>query len=182
MNRNTELHFSQVPQINMKRSKFEMSHSHKTSFNAGDVVPIYIDADILPGDTVNMNMAELIRMATPIYPIMDNLYADIYWFFVPHRLVWDHWQAFWGENDDPWTQTTPYEIPQIEAPSGGWTEGTIADYMGIPTKVDNISVNALPFRAYAKIWSDWFRDENLKTVAISTQTKQQEQDLTELLT
>lgn len=163
MNRNTELHFSQVPQIDLKRSRFEESHSIKTTFNTGDVVPIFVDADILPGDTVNMNMAELIRMATPIYPIMDNLYADIYWFFVPHRLVWDHWQAFWGENDDPWKQQIEYEIPQIEAPVGGWTEGTIADYMGIPTKVDGISINALPMRAYAKIWNDWFRDENLKS-------------------
>lgn len=163
MNRNTEMHFSQVPQIDLKRSRFEESHSIKTTFNTGDVVPIFVDADILPGDTVNMNMAELIRMATPIYPIMDNLYADIYWFFVPHRLVWDHWQNFWGENDDPWTQQVEYEIPQIEAPTGGWTEGTIADYMGIPTKVDGISINALPMRAYAKIWNDWFRDENLKS-------------------
>lgn len=163
MNRNTEMHFSQVPQIHQKRSKFERSFSHKTSWNVGDIIPVYVDSDILPGDTVQMDMAELVRMATPIYPIMDNLYMDVYWFFVPHRLVWDHWQAFWGENDDPWTQTTEYEIPQIEAPTGGWTEGTIADYMGIPTKVDGISVNALPFRAYAKAWNDFFRDENLKT-------------------
>lgn len=163
MNRNTELHFQNTPQINLKRSKFEESHSHKTSLNASEIVPIYVDADILPGDTVNMNMAEVIRMATPIYPIMDNAYADIYWFFVPHRLVWEHWQAFWGENDDPWTQTNSYEVPQINAPSGGWTEGTIADYMGIPTKVDNFSVNAMPFRAYCKIFNDWFRDENLVT-------------------
>ena len=163
MNRNTELHFSNTPSIDLKRSKFEMSHSHKTSLNAGDIVPIYVDSDILPGDTVQMDMAELIRMATPVYPIMDNLYMDIYCFFVPHRLVWDHWAAFWGENDDPWTQTTAYEIPQIEAPTGGWTEGTIADYMGIPTKIDNFSISALPFRAYAKIWDDWFRDENNKT-------------------
>lgn len=139
-----------------------MSHSIKTTFNTGDVVPLMIDADILPGDTVQMDMSEIVRMATPIYPIMDNLYMDIYWFFVPHRLVWEHWQAFWGENDDPWTQQTEYEIPQIEAPEGGWTEGTIADYMGIPTKVSGLSVNALPFRGYAKIWNDFFRDENLK--------------------
>lgn len=162
MNRNTNLHFSQVPQIDTKRSKFDMSHSIKTTFNTGDVVPLMVDSDILPGDTVQMDMSEIVRMATPIYPIMDNLYFDIYWFFVPHRLVWDHWQAFWGENDDPWVQQTEYEIPQIEAPEGGWTEGTIADYMGIPTKVGGLSINALPFRAYAKIWNDWFRDENLK--------------------
>lgn len=163
MNRNTELHFGHTPQIDLKRSKFEMSKSHKTSFNVGDVIPIYVDADILPGDTVQMDMAELVRMATPIYPIMDNLYMDIYWFFVPHRLVWDHWQNFWGENEDPWTQQVEYEIPQLEAPQGGWTEGTIADYMGIPTKVDGISINAMPMRAYCKIWNDWFRDENLKS-------------------
>lgn len=162
MNRNTELHFSNTPQINIKRSKFEESHSHKTTFNVGDIVPLMVDSDILPGDTVQMDMAQLVRMATPIFPIMDNLYMDIYFFFVPHRLVWDHWSAFWGENDDPWIQETEYEIPQIKAPEGGWTEGTIADYMGVPTKVSNISINALPFRAYAKIWNDWFRDENLK--------------------
>ena len=161
MTRNTEMHFSQTPQIDLRRSKFEESYSHKTTFNAGGVIPVYVDADILPGDTVQLDMASLIRMATPIYPIMDNLYADIYFFFVPHRLVWDHWQAFWRENDNPWTQTVQYEIPQITAPSGGWTEGTIADYMGIPTKVSNLSVNALPFRAYAKVCNDWFRDENL---------------------
>ena len=163
MNRNTNMHFSNTPSIKVKRSKFDESHSIKTTFNAGDVIPIYVDADILPGDTVSMDMAEIIRMATPIYPIMDNLYTDIYWFFVPSRLLWEHWVNFWGENDSPWTQSTQYEIPQIEAPTGGWTEGTIADYMGVPTKVDGISINSLPFRAYAKIWNDWFRDENLKS-------------------
>lgn len=165
MNRNTELHFSNTPSISIKRSKFEESHSIKTTFNTGDVIPVMVDCDILPGDTVQMDMSELVRMATPIYPIMDNLYMDIYWFFVPHRLVWEHWAEFWGENDDPWTQSTPYEIPQITAPTGGWTEGTIADYMGIPTKIDGFTVNALPFRAYCKVWNDWFRSENLKKCA-----------------
>lgn len=161
MNRNTNMHFANVPQIHQKRSKFDESHSIKTTFNTGDIIPVFVDADILPGSTVQMDMAEVIRMATPIYPIMDNLYADLYWFFVPNRLVWDNHAKFWGENDDPWTQTTEYEIPQIEAPEGGWTEGTIADYMGIPTKVSGISVNAMPFRAYAKIYNDWFRNENI---------------------
>ena len=165
MTRNTEMHFSETPQIELRRSKFEESYSHKTTFNVGDIIPIYVDSDILPGDTVQLDMASLIRMATPIYPIMDNLYADIYFFFVPHRLVWEHWAQFWGENDDPWTQTTEYEIPQLKAPSfgtgGGWATGTIADYMGVPTNVPNISINALPFRAYCKIFNDWFRDENL---------------------
>lgn len=161
MNRNTNMHFANVPQIHQKRSKFDESHSIKTTFNTGNIIPVFVDADILPGSTVQMDMAEVIRMATPIYPIMDNLYADLYWFFVPNRLVWDNHAKFWGENDDPWTQTTEYEIPQIEAPEGGWTEGTIADYMGIPTKIGGISVNAMPFRAYAKIYNDWFRNENI---------------------
>lgn len=165
MNRNTELHFKNTPQINVRRSKFERSHNHKTSFNVGDIIPLYVDSDILPGDTVQMDMASLVRMATPIYPIMDNLFMDTYWFFVPHRLVWDNWRKFWGENDDPWIQQTEFEIPQITAPSGGWSEGTIADYMGVPTKVGGFSINALPFRAYCKCWNDFFRDENLKSCA-----------------
>lgn len=161
MNRNTELHFSETPQIDIKRSKFEMSHSHKTTFNVGDIIPIEV-SEILPGDTVQLDMASLVRMATPIYPIMDNLYMDTYFFFVPNRLLWDHWAEFWGQNDDPWTQQIEYQIPQITAPTGGWSEGTIADYMGIPTKVANLSVSALFFRSYAKCVNDWFRDENLK--------------------
>lgn len=163
MNRNTEMHFSEIPKIHQNRSKFDLSHSNKLTFNTGEVIPIYVDMDILPGDTVQMDTAELVRMATPIHPVMDNMVMDLYWFFVPHRLVWDHWRAFWGENDDPWTQTTEYEVPQIKAPTGGWEEGTIADYMGIPTNVENLEVSALAFRAYAKVMNDWFRDENLKT-------------------
>lgn len=165
MNRNTELHFGRTPQIELKRSKFDMSHSHKLTFNCSDLVPVYVDTDILPGDTVQLDMAELVRMMTPIYPIMDNLFMDIYAFFTPHRLVWDNWQAFWGENEDPWTQQTEYEVPYITAPAEGWKEGTIADYMGIPTKVPRIQPDALAFRAYCKIWNDWFRDENLKKCA-----------------
>lgn len=163
MNRNTELHFSNVPKIHTQRSKFDLSHSVTTAFNAGDIIPLYTDTDIMPGDTVQMDMASVIRMSTPIYPTMGNSFIDTYAFFIPHRLVWDHWQAFWGENDDPYIQSTEYEVPQIEAPEGGWAEGTIADYMGIPTKIDGISVDAFAFRAYAKMWNDWFRDENLKS-------------------
>lgn len=160
MNRNTENHFGSVPRIHAQRSKFDESHSIKTTMNVGDIVPIEV-TEILPGDTMELDLAEIVRMATPLYPIMDNLYMDIYNFFVPARLTFDHWPEFWGENEDPWIQQTEYQVPQIEAPEGGWIEGTIADYMGIPTYVDGISVNALPFRAYAKIYNDWFRDENL---------------------
>ena len=121
-----------------------------------------MDCDILPGDTVEMDMQEIVRMATPIVPVMDNMIMDLYWFFVPHRIVWDHWQEFWGENDDEFAQQTEYEVPMLEAPQGGWQLGSIADYFGVPTNVDGIEVSALPFRAMAKTWSDWFRDENLK--------------------
>ena len=158
------MHFSETPQIDIKRSSFDESHSHSTTMNVGEIVPLMMDCDILPGDTVEMDMASLLRMATPIYPIMDNSYLDLYWFFVPHRLVWDHWAEFWGENDDPWIQQTEYETPMIKPPSGGWTEGTIADYFGVPTKVQgNMEVNALPFRAYAKIYNDFFKNQNVQS-------------------
>lgn len=165
MNRNTELHFGHTPKIDLKRSKFDMSHSLKTSFNTGDIIPIFCDMDILPGDTVQVDLASLVRMATPIYPIMDNLYLDTYWFFTPHRLVFDQWQEFWGENEDPWARTTEIELPMLTQPSGGWQTGTIGDYIGIPINVQGEDVSALPFRSYVKIWNDWFRDQNLKQAA-----------------
>ena len=163
MNRETESHFSNLPNINIKRSRFKRPHDHKTTFNAGDLIPIYLDQDILPGDTVEMKMSQLVRMQTPIFPVMDNAYLDVFFFFVPNRLIWEHWKEFWGENTTGhWEQQTAYQIPQINPPSGGWTEGTLADYMGLPTKVNIESVSALPFRAYSLIWNEWFRDENLK--------------------
>lgn len=169
MNRETESHFTYLPQVSIRRSSFKRPFTHKTSFNTGDLIPIYVDADILPGDTVKMEMGSLLRMQTPIFPVMDNAYCDLFWFFVPHRLVWDHFKEFWGENNlTHWEQQTEYTIPQIEAPSGGWTQGTIADYMGIPIGVDNISINHLPFRSYCKIWNDFFRDENLKDPCMIT--------------
>lgn len=164
MNRNAESHFSVNPvNIDMQRSIFNRSCQHKTTFNTGDLIPIYVD-EVLPGDTFKMDMSTAIRMATPIFPIMDNLSVDFYFFFTPSRLVWTHWREFNGENrTSAWEQTTEYEIPQLVAPtSTGWTKGTIADYMGIPTKVEKLSVNALPFRAYCLIWNEWFRDQNVK--------------------
>lgn len=162
MNRNTEIRFSENPtNIDIPRSKFDRSHDYKTTFNTGDLIPIYVD-EVLPGDTLTMDMASVIRMATPITPVMDNAFVDFYFFQVPNRLVWEHWKEFMGENRTThWEQPTEYEIPQIKAPANGWAKGTIADYMGIPTKITNISINALPFRAYALIWNEWFRDENL---------------------
>lgn len=161
MNRNVESHFSQLPRAEIQRSRFDRSSSVKTTFNVGDVVPFYVD-EVLPGDTFDIKTSKVVRMQSLVTPIMDNIYLDTYFFFVPNRLVWEHWQEFNGENtQSAWLPTTEYQIPQLTAPSGGWSIGTIADYMGIPTGVDNLSVNAMPFRAYALIMNDWFRDENL---------------------
>lgn len=171
MTRNTELHFANLPSVKIGRSKFDKSFTHKTTFSAGKLYPIYVDSTIMPGDSVKMSMSEVIRMMTPICPVMDNAYEDIYFFFVPHRLVWKHFKEFMGENTTaPWVQTINYTIPQLSAPklSGqiaadhtGWTKGSIADYFGIPTEVTDFSINALPFRAYALIWNEFFRDENI---------------------
>ena len=168
MNRNSEIHFAQVPRIDVKRSMFDRSTQHKTTFNAGKLIPILCD-EVLPGDTFSVGLSSVIRMTTPIYPTMDNLYADLYFYYVPTRLLWDHWEEFNGSNDDTfWTQPTEYEIPQINSPDAGWSKGTIADYLGVPTNValkDSHSINHLPFRGVVKVWNDWFRDQNLQTPA-----------------
>lgn len=161
-----ERHFAELPQADIRRSKFNRPQSYKGTCNAADIIPIYVDADIMPGDTVSLDLGAVIRMTTPIFPTMDNAYIDISAFFVPHRLVWNHWKEFWGENNNTyWEQPTTYNVPYIESPSGGWDKGTLADYFGIPTKVAGLKVNALPFRAYCKIFEDWWRDENLKQPA-----------------
>ncbi len=160
--RNAESHFAVNPtRVDMTRSRFDRSSSHKTTFNAGDVVPFYVD-EVLPGDTFSIDTSMIVRMQSLITPMMDNLYLDTYYFFVPSRLCWEHWRNLMGENtDSAWIPKTEYQVPQLTAPEGGWTQNTIADYMGIPTKVSGLSVNALPFRAYALICNEWFRDENL---------------------
>lgn len=163
MNRNVESHFALNPtNIDISRSRFDRSSSVKLSFNTGDVIPFYVD-EVLPGDTFNVRTSKVVRMQTLITPLMDNMYLDTYFFFVPNRLVWEHWKQFNGENtESAWLPATEYQIPQITAPaSHGWSVGTIADYMGIPTGVPNLSVSALPFRAYALIMNEWFRDQNL---------------------
>ncbi len=163
MNRNVETHFALNPtRIDISRSTFDRSASVKTSFNAGDIVPFFLE-EVLPGDTFNVKSSKVLRMQTLLTPMMDNVYLDTYYFFVPNRLVWKHWKEFNGENtESAWIPETTYEVPQITSPAGtGWAIGTIADYFGIPTGVPNLSVNALPFRGYALIMNEWFRDENL---------------------
>lgn len=162
MNRNTESHFALNPtRMDMSRSRFDRSHSIKTSFNVGDVIPFYVD-EVLPGDTFDVQTSKVVRLQTLLTPVMDNIYLDTYYFFVPNRLCWEHWREFMGENtQSAWIPQTEYSVPQLKAPAGGWSVGTLADYFGIPTGVANLSVSALPFRAYALIMNEWFRDENL---------------------
>lgn len=162
MTRNTESHFALNPtRIDMSRSTFDRSHSVKTSFNVGQVVPFYVD-EVLPGDTFDVKTSKVVRLQTLLTPVMDNIYLDTYFFFVPNRLTWEHWKEFMGENtQSAWLPTTEYAIPQLTAPEGGWQVGTLADYFGVPTGVNGLSVNALPFRAYALVMNEWFRDENL---------------------
>ena len=161
-NRNTVSRFAQVPRAEIRRARFKRDFANITTMNEGDLVPLYVD-EVLPGDTISCQLNGLVRMATPLYPVMDNCYLDTYAFFVPCRLLWEHWENLMGQNDKSfWAETTEYSVPQTWAPTKGWKVGTIADYMGIPTGVDTISVNSLPFRAYARIWNEWFRDENLQ--------------------
>lgn len=161
MSRNAESHFSELPRVDISRSTFNRSCSHKTSFNVGDVVPFYID-EVLPGDSFNVKTSKVVRMQSLLTPVMDNIYLDTYYFFVPNRLVWEHWCELNGENtQSAWIPTVEYQVPQITAPSGGWSIGSLADYFGVPVGIGNLSVSALPFRAYALIMNEWFRDENL---------------------
>lgn len=163
MNRNTESHFSLAPHVDISRSRFDRSASLKTSFNVGDVVPFFLD-EVLPGDTFSVDTSKVVRMQTLLTPMMDNVYLDTYYFFVPNRLVWDHWKQFCGENtESAWIPETEYTMPQITSPvDSGWAVGTLADYFGIPIGVPGLSVSALPFRAYALIMNEWFRDQNLQ--------------------
>lgn len=162
MNRNSEQHYNQVPHAEIRRSRFKRDFSLLTTLNEGDLVPIYVD-EVLPGDTFKIDLNGLVRMATPLYPVMDNCNMDVFFFFVPCRLLWEHFVNMMGQNDSTfWAEATEYTTPKTTAPTNGWNVGTIADYMGIPTGVPNIQVNSMPLRAYAKIWNEWFRDENLQ--------------------
>lgn len=164
MNRNSENHFAVNPQVDIGRSCFKRNSDHKTTFDAGDLIPIYVD-EVLPGDTFSMDMSALVRMTTPIFPTMDNAAIDFYFFYTPTRILWDHWKELNGENrKTAWAQKVEYSVPQVKMTKAdhpdGWDTGSIADYMGIPTKVTDISVNALPFRAYGMIWNEFFRNQN----------------------
>lgn len=162
MSRNENTRFALNPtNLDIARSTFRRDHSVKLSFNVGDVIPFYVD-EVLPGDTFQVKTSMVVRLQTLLTPMMDNLYLDTYFYFVPNRIVWQHWRELMGENtQSAWIPTVEYSVPQVSAPAGGWSIGTIADYMGVPTGVPRLFVNALPFRAYALIMNEWFRDENL---------------------
>lgn len=161
MNRNTDDHFGNVPSKNMRRSKFKRDCTLSTTINAGEIGVMYAD-EVLPGDTVKLHLNELIRMTTPIYPVLDNAWIDTYFFFVPRRLVWDHWKEFMGENStDAWTQETQYQIPQLTAPEGGWQKGTIAHMIGARMGTSGISIDACYTRSYVLIYNEWFRNQNV---------------------
>lgn len=165
--RATQYNFAISPQNQIPRSSFKRSHTVKTTLDAGRLVPFYID-EVYPGDTFNCKATLFGRMATPIVPAMDNAYMDTFFFFVPYRLLWKHWKEFNGENPLAGYQSTEYEVPQVTATDA--QVQTLWDYFGFPTDVKNkLSVSAFPFRAYWKIYNDWFRDENLQN-AVSIQT------------
>lgn len=177
MNRNKDAGFNQVPRLDITRSRFKRRQDVKLTMNAGQLIPFYVD-EVLPGDTFSIDQAAIIRMTTPIFPVMDNCHMDIYYFNVPCRIIWDHFKRFMGESDNrPWAQSQQYTIPQVKitgtAEKPAPYEGSIMDYMGIPTKVSKgddsaFSVNALPFRAYTMIWQEWFRDQNVDNPAINS--------------
>lgn len=170
MSRNAEQHFTQVPHAEIRRSSFKRPFSLLTTLNEGDLVPIYVD-EVLPADTFRIDLNSLVRMSTPLYPVMDNCDIDYYMFFVPARLLWEHFENLMGQNDSSfWAENVEYTTPVTTAPKGGWANGTIADYFGIPTGVENLKVNSLPLRAYAKIWNEWFRDENLQQPVTMSKT------------
>lgn len=156
--------FSEVPSVQIPRSSFNRSHTIKTTFDSGDLIPILVD-EALPGDTFRVKLTAFSRMATPIYPVMDNLFMDVFFFSVPNRLLWDNWEKFCGEQVDP-GDSIDYTIPVIRAAesSAAAVEGSIYDYMGLPTNVGKIlgQTSSLPFRAYNRIWNEWFRDQNLQ--------------------
>lgn len=156
--------FSDAPAMYMKRTKFDRSHVYKTTFDSGKLIPVFVD-EVLPGDTTRLSVNYFARLATPIKPIMDNIYLDWFFFFVPNRLVWEHWQNFCFEQEDP-DDSTDYVIPTVTAAANQDNNyvGSLWDYFGLPVNTtDNISgVTALPFRGVYLIWNEWFRDENLQ--------------------
>lgn len=152
--------FARIPRANISRSSFDMSFTHKTTFNAGKLIPVYLE-EVLPGDSWNCDVNTFCRLTAPLQvPILDNLYFEMQFFFVPTRLVWDNWEKFNGARENP-NDSTDFLVPRIQTASTTVSPGNLTDYFGIP-QIPNIYYNALPVRAYWLIWNNWYRDENLQ--------------------
>lgn len=152
--------FAQVPRAEIPRSSFDRSHGYKTTFDSGYLIPVFVD-EALPGDTFNLAMTGFARMATPIFPIMDNIFLETFFFAVPYRLLWDNWEKFNGAQDNP-DDSTDFLMPQQASSVTGFPFGGVMDYMGIPPGLPNSVCSALPYRAYRLIWNEWFRDQNIQ--------------------
>ncbi|QCQ84876.1 major capsid protein [Blackfly microvirus SF02] len=157
--------FSHIPRADIQRSSFDRSHTHKTTFNGGQLIPIYYE-EVLPGDTHSVNMTGFCRLSTPLHPVMDNIYMNTFWFFVPNRLTWDNWVKMNGEQRNP-GDSTDFLVPQVNPPAGGFAAQSIYDYLGVPLGVGSHPINALFLRAYNLIWNEWFRDENLQASVVN---------------
>lgn len=171
MNRNNERHFNQIPEMRASRTRFNRDQTILTTFDSGKLIPFYVD-EVLPGDTFNVDTSAIIRMTTPKYPVMDDAFIDFYYFYCPDRILWDNFKHFMGEIEEtPWMPKKEYAVPKLTvngtdakpAPD----ERSVLDYMGVPTKIKKpFTINALPVRAYVKIWNEFFRDENVDNTAV----------------
>lgn len=171
MNRNNERHFLQIPEMHASRTRFNRDQTILTTFDSGKLIPFFVD-EVLPGDTFQVDTTAIIRMSTPKYPVMDDAFIDFYYFYTPNRILWDDFKHFMGEVEEtPWMPTIAYKVPQIKingtAEKPAPNEKSILDYMGVPTKIKKtFTINALPIRAYVKIWNEFFRDENVENAAV----------------
>lgn len=153
--------FARIPNVSRQRSQFDRSHGYKSTFDAGYLIPFFVD-EIVPGDTHKLNANMFCRLATLTRPIMDNLYLETFFFFVPFRLLWDNWVKMWGEQENP-DDPTDFLVPTMNDPTGAAFDSlSLYDYMGIPPSIPNLTINALYARAYHLIWNEWFRDQNLQ--------------------
>jgi hypothetical protein len=170
-NKSVNVHqFAMIPRADIPRSKFDSQKSYKTTFDSGYLVPVYVD-EVLPGDTINLQMTAFARLATPLFPIMDNMHLDSFFFFVPNRLVWENWQKFMGERYPDPDSSIDYTVPETTSPAGGYAVNSLQDYMGLPTAGQITGSNTVTHcafwtRAYNLIWNEWFRDENLQDSAV----------------
>ena len=170
-NKSVNVHqFAMIPRADIPRSKFDSQKSYKTTFDAGYLIPVYVD-EVLPGDTINLQMTAFARLATPLFPIMDNMHLDSFFFFVPNRLVWENWQKFMGERYPDPDSSIDYTVPIMTSPAGGYAVNSLQDYMGLPTAGQMTAPNVISHcafwtRAYNLIWNEWFRDQNLQDSAV----------------